>query len=293
MSSSLLSSNSIKISIIIVSYNSIDFLPACLRSIAEQTDDISHEIWVVDNASADGSAELIRAEFPHVHLIANDQNLGFSKACNQAIPLTKGEYVLLLNPDTVILDRAISRLVALLDTRPDVGMAGGLVLNSDGTPQPACRRGVPSPRAMFFRAIGLDRLFPQNRFISQYNLRWLPWDEEAQVDSVSGSFQMARRSVIDQIGLLDEAIFMYGEDIDWCLRAKQCGWKVVFFPQVRILHHKGQSSRKNLARARREFYRSYLYLYDKYFARDGSLLSRWLIQGVVLTHRAVAWWFMK
>lgn len=282
-----------KCSIVVVSYNSEKFLRESLRSIFEQTAGVSYEIWVVDNASRDRTLELVRSQFPQVHLIANDENLGFSRACNQAIVHSTGEYILLLNPDTVILDNAIGRLIACMEARPDVGMAGGMVLNSDGTLQAACRRGMPTPWAMLCKATGLDRMFPWSRSMAQYNLRWLPWDQETDVVSISGSFQMARRSVIERIGLLDEAIFMYGEDIDWCLRTREAGWRVVYFPGARIIHYKGRSSKKEIARARSEFYRSYLYLYEKWFAKKGNFLGRWLVSTMVATHRALSWRFMR
>ncbi|MFQ5683624.1 MAG: glycosyltransferase family 2 protein [Candidatus Binatia bacterium] len=282
-----------KCSIVIVSYNSEDFLGECLRSVFEHTTGLSYEVWVVDNGSRDHTVESVRSQFSQVHLIVNDKNLGFSRACNQAILHSTGEYILLLNPDTVILNNAIGRLMAYMDAHLDVGMAGGKVLNSDGTPQAACRRGMPTPWAMLCKATGLDRMFSWSRSMAEYNLLWRPWDQEADVVSVSGSFQMARRSVIESIGLLDEAIFMYGEDIDWCLRTREAGWRVVYFPGARIIHYKGRSSKKEIARARSEFYRSYLYLYEKWFAKKGNFLGRWLVSTMVATHRALSWRFMR
>jgi len=282
-----------KLSIVIVTYNSASDVEECLCSIGRETRGIDYEIWVVDNASRDGTLECVRRVPADVHVIANDHNWGFSKACNQAIAKAAGDFILLLNPDTIVLDDAIGKLVRRMEEDASVGMAGGLVLNSDGSPQLACRRGMPTPAAMLCRAVGLDRLFPRNPTIAQYNMRWLPWEEEAEVASISGSFQMVRRTVVDQIGLLDEAIFMYFEDIDWCLRTTKAGWRVVYFPDSRIIHHKGRSTRKNLANARREFYRSYLHLYEKYFASEASMIAKLLIRLIVCIHRVMAIWFMR
>jgi GT2 family glycosyltransferase len=200
-----------------------------------------------------------------VRLVANDENVGFSRACNQVIPLTSGKYVLLLNPDTVVVGDAVSRLADFMDENPRSGAAGPKVLNRDGTLQLACRRSFPDPAAAFFRLTYLSRLFPNNETIARYNMTFADEDQMLEVDALSGSCMMVRREAIDRIGLLDEDIFMFGEDIDWCWRIKQAGWTVHYAPQAAIYHYHGASSRLrpvgatiNLHKGMEVFYRKHM-----------------------------------
>ncbi len=177
----------------------------------------------MDNDSGDESVEMLKTRYPHVKLIENKDNLGFSKACNQAIPESHGEFVLLLNPDTEVKDGAIGKLAQYLEEHPECGAVRPKVLNTDGTLQLACRRSFPSVKAAFFRVTYLSRLFPKSKTLSEYNLTFQDPDKTVEVDALSGSCMMVRRQAIDKIGLLDEDIFMFGEDIDWCWRIKQGG----------------------------------------------------------------------
>jgi GT2 family glycosyltransferase len=208
----------------------------------------------------------VRSRFPRVQLVENASNVGFSKANNMVISRSSSDYILLLNPDTLVIDDAIERMVDFMDAHPQVGIAGCKVLNRDGTLQLACRRSIPTPRAAFFRLSGLSLLFPKSRMVGAYNMTYRSPDETHEVDAVSGAFLMIRREVIEQIGLLDERFFMYGEELDWCLRAKRAGWTVMYHPDARIIHYKGESTKYNSKKATMEFYKAMFLFYRKHFA---------------------------
>lgn len=254
-----------RVSVVIVNWKTPALLARCLDSIKLEPHFEDFDIWVVDNNSGDESVEMLKTRYPHVHLIENKDNLGFSKACNQAIPESHGEHVLLLNPDTEVKDGAIGKLADYLDQNPDCGAVGPKVLNTDGTLQLACRRSFPSVKAAFFRVTYLSRLFPKSKTLSEYNLTFQDPDKTVEVDALSGSCMMVRRQAIDKIGLLDEDIFMFGEDIDWCWRIKQAGWTVFYLPTAVIYHVHGASSRLrpvgatiNLHKGMEVFYRKHL-----------------------------------
>src|SRR4030095_180344 len=218
-----------RVSIIIVNWRTPRLLAACLDSLSLDPGHAQFEFIVVDNHSDDGSGEMLAQQYPFVKVIANSENLGFSKACNQAIPLAQGKYVLLLNPDTVVAQGAVSALADFMEADNDCGAAGPKVLNPDGTLQLACRRSFPDPVAAFFRITYLSRLFPRHRLLARYNLTYADPEATLEVDALSGSCMMVRRQAVDRVGLLDEDIFMFGEDIDWCWRIKQAGWKICYF----------------------------------------------------------------
>jgi GT2 family glycosyltransferase len=226
------------VSVIIVSWNTRDILRECLRSVHDHTKGGSFEVIVVDNASADGSAAMVRAEFPAVRLIENRDNRGFAAANNQALPHAGGRYVLLLNPDTLILDHAIDAMVGYMDAHPRVGCAGCQVLENRDTVQMTCFR-FPSPLNILLSLTGLDRLFPRSRLFGRYWMRWWDRRSEREVDVVSGMFMLVRRDVIDRIGPMDEDYFIYAEEADWCYRMRQAGWSRVFTPVARIVHRDG------------------------------------------------------
>lgn len=240
-------------------------LAACLRSLQTDRGSDLFEIFVVDNNSADGSVEMLNTKFPWVKTVANTENIGFTKACNQVIPSCRGTYVLLLNPDTVIKSDAISQLADYLDRNPKAGAVGPKILNPDGTLQLACRRSFPNPEAAFYRLSYLSKLFPNHPKFARYNLSYADPNKELEVDALSGSCMMVRQTVIEQIGLMDEAIFMYGEDIDWCWRVKQAGYSVNYCPEAVLYHYHGASSRFrkvgatiNLHKGMEVFYRKHL-----------------------------------
>jgi O-antigen biosynthesis protein len=233
------------ISVVIVNYNVRDFLNNALVSLSKSLDGLHSEIFVVDNASDDGSVELVRKKFPTITLISNLSNLGFAKANNQALVRSTGRYIVLLNPDTLVQEDTFKKLIQHLDHNPQIGMAGCKILNPDGTLQSACRRSFPTPWVAFTKTFGLSTLFPHSKFFGRYNLTFLNEDEIYEVDAISGSFMMIRREVFEKIGGLDESFFMYGEDLDWCFRVKQSGWKVFYVPITSIIHYKGESTKRS------------------------------------------------
>lgn len=258
--------------IVIVNWNTRDLLRNCLRSLTHSTG-VSYQIVVVDNASGDGSAEMVRREFPHVMLIANDENRGYPAANNQGLRLLGFErsgsddaprYALALNPDTVVPPGALHEMVAYMDADPRIGAAGPKLVLLDGSLDLACRRSFPTPEISFYRMVGLSKLFPRSRRFGRYNLTYLDPDVETEVDSVVGAFMIVRREAIQRVGLFDETFFMYGEDLDWAYRIKQAGWTVRYNPRVTVTHVKRAASRQS-RRAQREFYRAMLIFYRKHY----------------------------
>ncbi|MBM4028515.1 MAG: glycosyltransferase [Planctomycetes bacterium] len=276
------------LSIVIVNYNTRELLRRCLESIYGGANGTPFEIWVVDNHSRDDSVAMVRSLFPRVRVIENPANVGFSRANNLVVAQSRSDYVLLLNPDTLILADAIERTVKFMRTHPHVGIAGCKVLNRDGTLQLACRRSIPTPEVAFYRMTGLSRLFPRSRVMARYNMTYQNPDETQEVDAVSGAFLMIRRQVIEQIGLLDEQFFMYGEELDWCLRTKQAGWSVMYYPEAQIVHYKGQSTQYNSRRAAFEFYRAMVLFHRKHFAGVCSPALNLLIYAGILCKASLA-----
>src|SRR5208283_3322834 len=233
------------VSIIIVNYNVRDFLNNALVSVFRALEGMEGEVFVVDNASDDGSSDVVRQSFPNVRLIANKANVGFAKANNQALALSSGKYLMLLNPDTIVQEDTIRTLINFFEANGDVGMAGCKILNPDGSLELACRRSFPTPWVAFTKIMGLSALFPRLRLFGKYNLSYLDPDQTYTVDALSGSFMFVRRSVYDQIGGLDEQFFMYGEDLDWCYRAQVAGWNITYVHTTQIIHYKGESTRRS------------------------------------------------
>lgn len=229
------------ISIIIVNWNAKEYLLSCLASIEETAGECTKEIIVVDNASGDGSAAALEADFPNVQVIRSEDNLGFAKANNLGISKSRGRYVCLVNPDVIVLAACIPALVEMMDRNPRVGLAGPRMLNPDGTLQPSCRRS-PTLWSGICTALYLPRLFPRAAMFSDCLMRYWPHDTMRKVESLTGSFWIARREAIDDVGLLDEEFFLYGEDIDWCKRFWLGGWEVLFAPVGQAIHHGGASS---------------------------------------------------
>ncbi len=263
-----MTAQSTKISIVIVNWRTPLLLKRCLQAINNDENGRAFEIFVVDNASGDQSLSILANEFPGVKTIANQDNLGFSKACNQAIPQTTGEYILLLNPDTLVVGSAISKLAGFLDEHPGCGAVGPKILNDDGTLQLACRRSFPTPAAAFFRLTYLSRLFPRHPVFSKYNLTYADPEEICEVDALSGSCMMVRRQAILPIGLLDEDIFMFGEDIDWCWRIKQSGRQIFYYPGAIIYHSHGAASRLRPAGATINLHKGMAVFYRKHLAKN-------------------------
>lgn len=277
------------LSIVIVNYNTEALLKDCLQSVYAGANGTPLSIWVVDNNSRDNSVAMVKSCFPKVQVVENRCNVGFSKANNLVISRSQSDYVLLLNPDTLIIGDAIERMVKFMDQHPQVGIAGCKVLNRDGTLQLACRRSIPTPRVAFFRLTGLSRLFPKSKVMAEYNMTYTSPEETHEVGAVSGAFLMIRRKAIDEIGLLDERFFMYGEELDWCLRAKRAGWKVMYYPEAQIVHYKGESTKYNSRKAAIEFYRAMYLFHKKHFAKDCSPINNGLIYVGILCKALLSW----
>lgn len=261
---------------------------AALKSVLNDPNSHRFEIVVVDNNSGDESVELLRRDFPMITTIANSKNVGFARACNQVIPHANGNYVLLLNPDTQVVDCAVTKLAGYLDANSKCGAVGPKVLNPDGSLQLACRRSFPTPEAAFYRLTYLSRLFPRSEVLARYNVTNADPNAELEVDALSGSCMMVRKSAIDQIGLLDEDIFMFGEDIDWCWRLKQAGWTVCYFPEAIVYHYHGASSRFRRIRSTLNLHMSMTVFYRKYFAVNHSRLFNLIVYAAIWIRGAIS-----
>ena len=269
-----------KLSVIIVSYNVKYHLEQCIRSVKKASEGLDADIWVVDNASSDDSVSYLESNFPEVNFISNTENVGFSKANNQAIRQSKGEYVLLLNPDTIVAEDTLKGCVDFLDTHPQVGATGVRMLNANGTFAPESRRGLPTPFTSFCKMTGLSSLFPKSRIFGRYYMKYLDENEANPVEVLSGAFNMLRRKALDQIGLLDEDFFMYGEDIDLSYRMLIGGWQNYYLP-YNILHYKGESTEKSSFRYVHVFYNAMLIFFNKHFGKK-YLLVGYLIRLAVV-----------
>ena len=276
------------VSIIIVSYNVKEYLQECITSIRKALAGIAAEIFVVDNASDDGSAALIKERFPGVQLIANTENLGFARANNLALTRAQGRFIVLINPDTVTQEDTFSTLLRFMDENPDAGMVGCKVLNPDGTLQHACRRSYPTPWVALTRLTGLSFLFPKSRLFGRYNLTYLPEDKISSVEAISGSFMMLRRRAFEQIGLLDEDFFLYGEDLDWCYRTIQSGWKIYYVPTTKIIHFKGESSKQSRFDTLRVFYQSMALFVKKHFRKRYFFITYYFLLVAIWVRAAVS-----
>ena len=244
------------LSIIIVNYNVKEFLQNLLNSISKASSNISKEIIIVDNASDDGSVEMIREKFPSAQLISNKENLGFGTANNQALTIAKGKYILLINPDTIVSEDTFEKLISFFDDNRDAGLAGCKILNPDGSLQLACRRSFPGPWTSFCKVTGLSNLFPNSKIFARYNLTYLSEDQTYEVDAISGSFMMLRKEVYDNVGGFDEEFFMYGEDLDICYRIQKSGYKVFYVHNTQIIHYKGESTKRSSMDETNMFYKA-------------------------------------
>jgi len=262
----------IDVSVVVVSYNTKELTVKCLKSVFIQNH-VSYEVIVVDNASSDESVKEIQKSFPQVALIENSKNRGFATANNQAIKLAKGRYILLLNSDTILLSEdSFSKMVNFMDKRQEVGISGCKITKPNGRLDWPCKRSFQTPSVFFYRSLGLDKIFPKHRSFGKYHLTYLDENETHEVDAITGAFFMIRRETIDQIGLLDEKLFMYSEDMDWCLRAKKRNWKVFYYPEVQITHYKSRSSKKRSSKIIYWWYYSTWYVYKKHTAKNYNFL---------------------
>jgi len=231
------------VSIIIVAWNVRELLYNCIKSVYEQTEGIDFEVIYVDNASEDGSVEMVKKEFPEVRVIENKENKGFIVANNQGIEISQSKYVLLLNSDTIVLDNAISKTLKFADNHPEAAVVGCKVLNPDMTLQRNCFM-YHSILNMFLSATYLYKLFPKSIFFGRQRMTWWDYNNIREVETVCGCFSLVRQEAIKQVGLMDECYFVYGDDPDWCYRFKKAGWKIMFTPEPEIIHYGGQTTKK-------------------------------------------------
>lgn len=268
----------IKLSIIIVNYNVQYFLEQCIYAVLKATENIPSEIFVVDNNSTDGSVEMVKKQFSDkVILIANKENVGFSKANNQAIKVAKGEYVLLLNPDTVVEEDTFTKCIEFMDEHPDAGGLGVKMIDGKGVFLPESKRGLPTPLVAFYKIFGLSTLFPKSKRFGKYHLGYLNDDEIHEIEILSGAYMWLRKKVLDEIGYLDETFFMYGEDIDLSYRVTQAGYKNYYFPKARIIHYKGESTKKSSINYVFVFYNAMIIFAKKHFSSKNAKLFSLLI----------------
>lgn len=279
------------LAIVILNYNTRDLLADCLRSVLASDTALRYQVCVVDNASTDGSAEMVAAEFPTVHLIASRVNKGFSAGNNEGLRWfgfgeagreARARYALLLNPDTIVPPTALAEMVRFMDEWPKAGVAGPRLRRLDGSLDLACRRSFPTPEVSFYRQIGLSKLFPNSRRFNAYNLTFYAEDAVHPVDSVVGAFMLLRREAIAQVGLLDESFFMYGEDLDLAKRIKDAGWEVWYNGQVEITHVKEAASRQS-SKSRIDFYEAQWIFYEKHYRQETNwLLDKLITLGIVV-----------
>ena len=285
------------LAILIVNFKARDLLQKCLFSLRDaitraKTDEIV--VWVVDNNSQDGSVEMVETFFPWVHLVTNHDNVGFAKANNQVLTKINSRFVLLLNPDTLVPPETLVFMVGFMDKYPKVGAATCRVELGDGQLDWASHRGFPTPWAALTYFAGLEKLFPHSRLFGQYHLIYQDLKEIHEIDSPSGAFFLARREVIDEVGMLDEDYFMYGEDIDWAYRIKEAGWKIMYVPEVSIIHYKGISSgikdhsrelstadQSTKLRSQNAFYETMKIFYSKHYANKYPALLNWLVMAAI------------
>ena len=277
-----------KLSIVIVNYNVAYFLEQCLNSVFKALQHIEGEVFVVDNNSIDNSVEIIQQKFPNVRFIQNKENVGFSKANNQAIKFAIGEYILLLNPDTVVEETTFVKTIKFFDNHPNAGGLGVRMLDGKGKFLPESKRGLPSPGVAFSKIIGLSRLFPNSKIFNRYHLGYLSEFKTHKVDVLSGAFMMIRNEIIQKIGALDESFFMYGEDIDLSYRIQLAGYDNYYYPETSIIHYKGESTKKSSVNYVFVFYNAMIIFAKKHFSSKNARLFSILINMAIYLRASIA-----
>lgn len=260
-----------EISVVIVSFNVKNYLLNCIRSVQKASSRFSIEIIVVDNDSSDGSIEAVKKEFPEIITVQNSQNFGFGTACNQGLSIAKGNFLLILNPDTIVEESIFEKLIPSMKSDSEIGMMGCKILNEDGSLQLACRRSFPTPWSAFSRLTGLSKLFPKSPLFASYNLTYLDENKSYQLDAISGSFMLLSRKAYELTQGFDEQFFMYAEDLDLCSRVKESGLKVVYNPEASIIHFKGKSFSKSVD-TKFHFYQAMKIFVKKHSSRNTSML---------------------
>jgi GT2 family glycosyltransferase len=282
------------VSIIIVAWNVREFLYNCIKSVYEQTRGIDFEVIYVDNASEDGSVEMVRKEFPEVRIIENEENKGFIIANNKGIEIAEGRYVLLLNSDTIVLDNAIAKTVEFSDKHPKAAVVGCKVLYPDGTLQRNCFM-YPSVLNLFLLATYLNKIFPRSKFFGREYMEWWDYSNAREVEAVAGCYSLVRREAIDQVGVMDERYFVYGDDPDWCFRFKKTGWKIMYTPESRIIHCHGKTTKHMKREFRLQLSGSLLMFMFLHGGKTAFMFSR-LIMALFFLLRIPYWlliWLIK
>lgn len=269
-----------QLTVVIVSWNTRALLAACLDSLRNELYGLAAEVYVVDNDSADGSGEMVSRDYPWVRLIANDSNRGFAAANNQVFGIARGEKILLLNPDTEIKPGAIRTLMQLLDKRPEVAVVAPQLLNTDGSIQRSCRQ-FPTFTAMFYELLGLSKLFPNDQRFGQYKMLDFDHNHAREVDQPEGACLMLRKSLLDEIGTLDEGYFMLFEEVDWCYRIKKSGKRIWFTPDAKVTHHYGQSIKQVKAKMILSSHRGLIRFWRKHYRNDRWLLDPFVALGLM------------
>lgn len=285
----------LKLSIITVSFNTKPLLKHCMESVYQNLANIEHEIFIVDNNSQDGSPDMIKENFPNVKLIENKENIGFAKANNQAIRKARGEYLLLLNSDTIIPPESLTIMVDFLDKKPEVGVLGPKLVDQDLNLQTSCRH-FPTLFTVLSQFFGLSAMFPKSKIFGWYDMGYWDHSHTSEVDCVPGTSLLVRKKAVQEVGLLDENYFMYFEDTDWCYRFARAGWKVVFLPNAKVIHLGGASAAesnrgvfydKTLSE---EFFNSLFYYFKKFHGGFSVLILRIFIF-ISLLMRMLKWIF--
>jgi len=275
------------VSIIIVNWNTRDFIHDCLKSIYEETKDVEFEVIVIDNASTDGSAKMIKTDFPQVRLLENRVNNGFAAANIQGMAIAKGRYFLLLNPDTIILDNAISKIFTFANKHPEAAIVGCRTLDQGRTLLRNCFR-YPSLLNIFLNLTFLDQLFPKNKFFGRKRMAWWQYDDVREVEVVAGCFMFTRKKAVDEVGMMDERFFMYAEEADWCYRFNNAGWKILFTPIAEIMHYQKKSSEQIRLKAKLQLSKSQLLFIKKHNMKLKYILACF-IMGLFFASRLPYW----
>jgi GT2 family glycosyltransferase len=275
------------VSIVVVNWNTKELLRRCTESIFRETKEVVIEVIIVDNGSADGSAEAIQQEFPNVHIIRNNENKGFAAASNQGIEISRGRYVLLLNSDLEMVDRTIDKIVRFADANSCAGVVGCKIINFDDSVQPSCFT-FPSFTNLLFRTFYLNKFFPRHHVFGRECMTWWSYDDTIEVEAVKGCFMFVRRSAIEQVGVLDEIFFLYFEESDWCYRMRQHGWKTIFTPSAKVMHVGGAAAERAGAVSLLHFVHSQQLFFNKYRGRIYYSLCGYM-SGLFFGLRIVPW----
>lgn len=282
MRNSKMAKDKIELSIVIVTYNSRAYLKACLDSILVDNQDVKLEIIVIDNNSKDDGAELIRRCYTQVNLTVNDKNRGFSKANNYGIFKCSAPYILLLNPDTAIPTGGLRELLDIMERHPEIGMLSPKLVRPDGSMDLACHRNFHTPLDIYFHILNIDKLFPNSKLFSHYNATYLDLDTSHEVECVAGAFMLVRREAIEEVGLFDERFFMYSEDTDWSYRFNLANWKVYYYAELEVLHHKKASARQDPVSMYKELYYSVYQCYEKYYGDNSPRYLNWIMRQTLM-----------